>query len=193
MKCARFLVVGSTVLIAGCSSGGGNQATPPAPGRTTTTFTGAGAPVPPRHPPMSFAGLGQCPPRVPAEPLSSVNAGVPGLGDKLVPITASKALVCRYAGAGRLRGGRTVADSALAHFEAEMNGLRTTTSVDATCDQPPGAPFFVVIFGNRTQQVFVNVTTCAGATNGVLFARTTATSAGELLRFTANSLPAQKA
>jgi hypothetical protein len=164
------------LLVAGCSSGGGKHASPTtthatASSTAVTTTTVSPSPV--------VAILGACPKQDPrASPhfsLTSLNAAVPGLDNRLVPITALNVRICEYNGdfrvADHLVGSALLRPPAAATFEAETNGLPRyevppTTGIGS---QGPNPPTLMLTFASDTQQVEVE----AGftlPTNGVFVA-----------------------
>jgi len=103
----------------------------------------------------------------------------------MVPIEALNVRICDYFGVPTLHTGAVLRPPAAASFEEETNGLTTTRSVNATCDQMAGAAVDLVTFASDTQQVSIIVPPCIGsATNGVLWARLTTKWVSEVRRYT---------
>jgi hypothetical protein len=169
------------LLIGGCSHRGGKQS---APTTTTSATSATAARKPPRasnyYP--SFRDP-KCPAKLPNKSVAAQNAGVQGLGKKLVPVEAVTVLVCRYliadvaassplvlAGQGFITGA-----SLVARLEAATNGLARVPSTPQkeTCQRQE--PTFLVSFADfsrRTASV-EDTLECGWVTNGVFTAQGT--------------------
>jgi len=157
-------------IAAGCTSGDGKQAVATNTQTGTTSSTAASS----RSPASALSD--ECPPKPPAAPLTALNAGVSGLDQTLVPITAVKVRVCRYPKAVS----PLVYDSpAATQFEAETNRLATLPHRRKGMSCGAGAPTYVVTFASASQQVDV-IDFCGEATNGAFSADSTATWVGGL-------------
>jgi hypothetical protein len=122
-----------------------------------------------------------CPPTYPRASLSSWNAGVPGLHDRLAPIVARRIRVCRYGTDGQFDAAGIVTDYATAPEEADANvdtGVKVQSDLECR-PYRPGLPMnYLVTFASDSQQVTIEAPQCGGMTNGV---RTVSPSAN--LRF----------
>ena len=72
-------------------------------------------------------------------------------------------------------------------FEDTAKGL--AASPDATCDQPSGAPFYLVTFANDARQVDISEDACGFLSNGVRVATSSAKWRDELRRNTSPYAP----
>lgn len=162
------------VFVAGCSSGGARQSSPTTRAvRATTTIVPVTAGSVASH---VVANLSRCPATEPDDSVGSLNAGVPGLADKLVPITATRVRICLYESATtsnheplpvRLVASGLLDAAAASMFEDDTNRL---PSSDNRNGRPTSPPFVFVSFASDTQ--VVNVTEACGCglkTNGVRF------------------------
>jgi hypothetical protein len=113
--------------------------------------------------------------------LATVNAAVPGLGKKLVPIDATSVRICEFAGiytsdasgvrlsAGRLLATGLLASRAAAAFQDTTNQLPRSLARAVGCPGPsptgggPPVEYFLLLFANDRQRVEVefDTTTCS--------------------------------
>jgi hypothetical protein len=185
-------VVGAALLVAGCSSGGGKWSTPttvsPA-GVTTVTRNHAllGRIVPDRHVVANFAG---CPAAsLAAEQLSvsglKGNAGIKGLGTRLVPIKVSNVRICAYYfPIGQTRD-VVLNGAAVARFTADTNRIRTPQNGDSC----PGGLTYFITFANNTQRVSLAAYCDEHLTNGAFAADATLLWVNELRHYTSPATP----
>ncbi len=175
----------AALLVAGCSSGAAKQSTRTT-AATTTTLVVLGGKVPEitAAPPL-VAGLGACPSTWPALSLLRLPSVVESSKRTLVPITALNVRICEYGGVPpRLeRSGRIASPAIVKSIEDTAN--RLARSSDATCDQPAGAPAYLVTFADNTRQVIVSEDACGFLTNGVRGAKSNAEWLRALRQYTA--------
>ena len=196
MVAKRSFAVGLASLlvlcVAACSSGDGKQSA------RTTTETASTTTIPPGvdgnlSTAARFAGnLGPCP-LTPDYRLTGLPSVVDSLRGTLVPINALKARVCEYGDVPvRLeRSARLVVPATVKSLVDAANRLQRST--DATCDQPDGAPFYVVTFANNTVEINVVSGPCGSVTNFVCEVRTTKKWLNVLHRYSTPSSLAQAA
>jgi hypothetical protein len=154
-------LVAVAILIAGCSSSGGNHASPTATIATTsstsTTTTTA-------SPSRVVAKLGPCPSTYPTESLKALNAGVSGLDKTLVPIFASAVHICEYVRPLRydprqpleIFASGLLTSAAATTFERETNrGARYVDPPECRQTAMTG-PVFVLMFATDAQQGDLN-------------------------------------
>ena len=170
---AGLALVAAVVLVAGCSSSSKS-------GGASTTTAGGGAAV--TSTTVSNAhrvyGLGLCPAKYPAKPLTALNAGVEGLDKALVPFAALNVRICQYA-KGALTGSGTLLPRGATPFGDEANQLPTVTTQPA-CRQPLGAPAYFVTLADDSHQVNLSDDACGSVSNGVRFAQATSSWTSEL-------------
>ena len=173
-------VVGAALLVAGCSSGGEKTSTPTtaSPARVTTV-TRAHAPlrriVPDGHVVANFAG---CPATSVAADVK--NAGVKGLGTRLVPIKVSSVRICAYYfPVGQTRD-VVLTGAAAARFTADTNRIRTPQNGDSC---PEGLTYFIT-FASNTQHVSLAAYCDEHLTNGAFGADATPVWVDELRQYT---------
>ena len=159
-------VVSVALLVAGCSS-----------------FLGSSVDV--------AAKRGPCPTAYPAASrrfsLRTVNAGVHGLDQSLVPFPAEQVRVCNYDASGRtLTGSAVLKQAVAARFEASANRLRTRTTQPTgfTCHQFDTS---LLTFTTASEGMAVAVAECGSgvASNGTLTVASTRTWLNELTAYTA--------
>jgi hypothetical protein len=189
-------VAGAALLAAGCSSGAGKSS---ATTTTLTNFANPPATQPPTSvgltpgrsagPPHVVAKLGSCPPTRPVLSLTKLPSVVESLRHTLVPIAALNVRICEYSGIPiRLeRLGQVVVPANVKSLEDTANRLPRST--DATCDQPDGAPFYLVTFANDARQVNISEDACGFLSNGVRVATSNAKWLEALHRYTSTYAP----
>jgi hypothetical protein len=182
-------VVSAALLVAGCSSGGAKQSAPTTTAGTTTTTTtlvvpGGQMTEITTAPPL-VAGLGACPSTPPILSLPKLPAVVESAKRTLVPIAALNVRICEYGGVPprRERSGRIASPAIVKSIEDTAN--RLARSSDSTCDQPVGAPAYVVTFADNTRQVVVSEDACGFLTNGARGAESNARWLRALRQYTA--------
>jgi hypothetical protein len=185
--CAMVLAV--ALLVAGCSSGGGKHATPTTVSATTTTTTRTTVSVVgnPGGPPTGGVDIGPCPSTpLLAASLTKLPSAVQTLRRNLVPIArVADVRICEYGGVPmRLQGnGGGMLPSVITSFEDETNRLPTTTRPEG-CEQPSGAPLYVVTFANVAKRVNISEDPCGFVSNGERRAVASAKWRNELGRYT---------
>jgi len=123
--------------------------------------------------------------------LKALNAGIDGLGMKLVPIAALSVRVCRYLFPGD--GARLIASEELSPEAGEKLGADTNRLL--MYSPPPGnggvcpdyGPGDYLTFANETQRVSVNDGVCGLVGNGVFAAAPTQTWLDDLQHYTTGS------
>ncbi len=176
-------LVGAALLVAGCSSGSGNHATPTTTRATTTNPLPVSASVgcPPRGRPLYECILRHkpkpvtpCPKTQPNMSLTKLNAGVAGLDKELVPIAVTKVWICWNSG-GRLNdGGYINPESTVVPFVRETN--RISTSLTKGPPMAPAVPTDIgyqpiyLTFAGHSRQVTLRLDEdgSGAVTNGVL-------------------------
>jgi hypothetical protein len=150
---------------------------PTHPVRTTTSKS-------PKH---VVPDLGECPSTNSSFGSTGMNAGVRDLTAKLVPITASNVLICRYGLDTNLARVAVLEPVAAARLEADTNRLPTSTRGTAFSCRPARESFRLT-FANDTHQVQVQES-CGGIINGAAWARATAKWLSELERYPSSAAP----
>jgi hypothetical protein len=183
-------VVAVTLLVFGCSSGGGADVVPTTiTSATSTTNARSLTTASPSH---VVSKLGKCPKRYTEAVQGKLNAGIKGLDKKPVPIAAIVVRICKYALAPDANaiptglvasGGGVLTLRVATAFEAETNRLpRGNTLINCPATSPP---FFVLTFANATQRVDVwEAGGCGFKTNGVFTVGTTTHWLDELRQYT---------
>jgi hypothetical protein len=113
--------------------------------------------------------LGPCPRRMPTTSLTTLNAGIAGLNNKLVPVVAVKVRLCSYVGivvqdssgfhdeAKQLLGSRLLSGPAAKKLEDDANAL--AKGGPSGCGSPPVpgrfVQFFLLTFASDTRAVDV--------------------------------------
>jgi hypothetical protein len=169
-------VVAAALGVASCSAGGPKQASASPTARATAI---ADAHV--------VAHLSSCPATFPSGSLATLNAGIAGLDEQLVPIAAVNVLACTYDDAGaHLAGAVRLGATVAAPFEGDTNSIsRQTLPLPACSPPPPSATSYFLIFASDAQRVRVGVPAgCAGLTNGVFVAAPAAQWRNQLRLYT---------
>jgi len=143
--------------VSACSSGGGNQSAPTTVSRRTTTTragpTGyeSGGRTNPKTSQV-VADLIPCPTTALAAEdrvTQKFNAGIKGLGTRLVPIKVSNVRICAYAHIGEAQGDVVLQAAGAVRFTSDTNQMRTPQNLDS-CSA--GLSYFIT-FANDTQHV----------------------------------------
>jgi hypothetical protein len=205
-RCATLAAV--ALVVAGCSSGGGDSSTPTTTGRSTTSL---GVPVSAGRgtgPLDVAANLAPCPKTYPSASLIRPNANVSALGTKMVPIEALNVRVCKYATTpgsaknhlpAQLIGSAALSRPAAAAFTEETNRLPIVPRRDFGCGSGSGpepigpGPTFVLTFAGHSRQFTLIEDFARSGTsrpsacvvgNGVISARPTTKWSNELQLYT---------
>jgi hypothetical protein len=186
-------VVGAALVVAGCTSGGGKSSTPATVGRSPTPSGGVtGAPGGGTGPKVAAENLGPCPSHYANAALKELNYGTKGIGETLVPISASEARICEYErspgfggiGSLDLSASRLLKSQTAAAFGAETSRLPQLPA-RFRCTTPTPAPLFFVTFASETESVGVwEEGGCGYKTNGLVTVRPTRRWLNELQRLT---------
>jgi hypothetical protein len=118
----------------------------------------------------------------PRQFLNKLNAGVAGIGTKLVPIQAVNVRVCRYDGHGQLVGAGKFPPAAVAAFLAETN--RLPKQAPTNCSGGNFSRYFFLTFSDGTKKTVSlgEHDGCgAGAGNGSLVVSENAKWANEVI------------
>jgi hypothetical protein len=180
--------VAVALLVVGCSSGD-NPGGPPrgvttTTSATTSTTTGYVHPPPTAAPSRVVANLGECPKRAPVAAPATLNPGIQGLSEKLVPIAARSVRVCQYSDQGEVVGRGVLGRTATARVETETNQLAVVApDYSPTC--PANVPVVLLTFASDSQRAHVIVHWCAMATNGERQAQANSEWLDKLMSYTA--------
>lgn len=172
LVCARVAVL--VVLVSACSSGGGHG---PDAAHSSAAVKSAVSSS------QVVAKLGPCPTQYPltsVTSLTTLNAGVPGLDKRLVPIAALNVRVCEYdvpsSATTRLRASGSLKPVPVPTFERETNRL-PKRSVAPSCAGTTRRALteFLLTFANKSRSVSLEAYgTCqGGVNNGHFYARPT--------------------